>query len=372
MEKLSFRKGTVQEKSMAAVRHGGLEPVELILGKEVYDLEKRLAAWVGAEHCVAVSDAASAVALALRAAGIGEGATVMCAALGCALPVQGIMLAGALPVFADVNPNTYTIDPFCLEYALGKLGRSKLQTPRAIIATSLFGAPCHFTELEQICRAHDIILIEDMSQAFGAKYLGRMAGNFGRFSVASFASGGPLEEPGGGAVFCRSQSDAAKVSSLRRALSQQSMEPGPGSRAPRMASADASLTGTRLDGLGQEHDRRRKAAERYRQNLAGKVRIQRTVEGGQSVYSQLVVALPREVNRAAVVQRLFGANIPSGPPLCGAQSADTDWNRTMLVNTKSLADRLLSLPIHPHLSGPVVDFICHSLLEAMGGVGVEE
>ena len=369
MEKLNFRHKAVQEaqKGSAAARALALEPVELILGKEVYELEKRLAAWVGAEHCVAVSDAASGIALALGAAGVGEGDSVMCAALGCALPVQGIMLAGGAPVFADINPNTYTIDPFCLEYALGKLGRNKLPIPRAIIATDLFGAPCHLTELEQICRARDIILIEDMSQAFGAKYLGRMAGNFGRFSVASFASGGPLEEPGGGAVFCRSQSDAAKISSLRRALSQQSIELGPDSRAPRIASADASLTCARLDNLEQEHERRRKAAARYRQNLAGKVRMQQTVEGGQSVYSQLVVALPKDVSRPAVAHRLFEMNIPGGPPLCGTQSADTEWNRTMLVNTRAVSERLLALPIHPHLSGPVVDFICCSLLEAIGG-----
>jgi len=366
MEKLNFRHKARQDwgkDNVIPMRSFAREPIELILGKEICDLEKRLAAWVQTERCVAVSDAASGIALALMAAGIGSGDSVMCAALGCTLPVQGIMTAGALPIFADINPNTYTIDPFCLEYALGKLKRNNQAIPRALIATDLFGAPCHLTELEQICRSQGIVLIEDMSGAFGAKYLGKMAGGFGRFSVASFATSGPWDELGGGAVFCRTEEDAAKISALRRAASQQHIEPE--NRIPYMGSTDAILTNMRLDSLKEEHANRRKIAIRYRENLEKKVRMQQLVDGGQSVYSQLVVALPKAGSRPAVIKRLFQMNIPSEPPLCGLQNADNDWNRTMLVNTKVLAERLLSLPIHSHLSGQVVDFICESLLEAI-------
>ena len=361
MEMLSFRHKAVQDTQ----KDTAFQPAELILGKEVYELEQRLAAWVGTERCVAVSDPASALALALRTAGVNAGDLVICAALGCALPVQGIMLAGGVPVFADINPNTYTLDPFCLEYALEKLRRNKYETPRALIATNLFGAPCHLTELEQICRSRGIELIEDMTASFGAKHHDRMCGSFGRFSVASFASPGPFDEPGGGAVFCRSQGDAEKISALRRTVSQQRIDLGPDIRTPRIGSADASLTDMRLDGMEEEHELRRKAAARYRKNLAGKVRVQKLVDGGQSVYSQLVAALPKGADRPEVIRRLFELNIPSGPPLCGVQSADTEWNRSMLVSTRALAERLLSLPVHAHLNEQVVDFICQSLLEAI-------
>ena len=367
MEQLSLRPEELRdmETGTYALAEALLpEPMELILGEEICVLEKRLAAWVGTNRCVAVSDAASGMALALLAAGIGRGDRVICAALGCALPVQGILLAGASPVFADINPNTYTIDPFCLEYVLGNLKRNNEPPPRALIATDLFGAPCHYIELEKICQSRGMALIEDMSGAFGAKYLGRPAGNFGRFSVASFASPGPLEEMGGGAVFCRDPDDAQSVASLRRINRQQHIEPG--NHIPFMASADAALTKLRLDSLRDAHRRRRKAANHYRRVLTGKLRLQQVVEEGESVYSQLVVALPKAGNRAVVTKRLFQMNIPAGPPLCGMQSADTAWNRTMLTNTHALSGRLLSLPIHSHLNGPTVDFICDSLLSAMG------
>ena len=359
MEKLSLRLETAQDMENRA-RILALEPLELILGAESLDLERRLAAWVGAAHCVAVSDAACGIALALRAAGIGKDDHVMCAALGCALPVQGIMLAGALPLFADINPNTYTLDPFCLEYALGKLERRQQPLPRALIVTDLFGAPAMMQMLEKICAERDIVLIEDMSGAFGAKYQGRRAGNFGRFSVASFASPGSLDEPGGGAVFCRGRQDSEKVESLRNCGRQQSI--GAEDRAPCVGSSDAALVRARLDTLTEEHAGRRKAAERYRERLEGKIRVQQIIEGGESVYSQLVIALPEGLSRPEIVRGLYKMNIPTGPPLCGLQSASTDWNRTMLVNTYALAGRLLSLPIHSHLSCQTVDYICESLL----------
>ena len=366
MEKLGFKpiveKGR-EKRASAMVRALAAAPLELILGEEVEALERRLAAWVGTESCLAVSDAATGIALALRAAGIQQGDRVVCAALGCALPVGGILMAGGMPVFADINPNTYTVDPFCLEYALSKLRKDGQPPVRALIATDLFGAPAHLRELALICENRGITLIEDLSGAFGGRYMGQKTGNFGRFSVASFACPGPLDEPGGGAVFCRNSEDAQLLALLRKAGRQQRMDLQAPS--PCMGSADAALTGLRLEDLEEDHHRRRRAAARYRQSLSGKVRLQQLAEGSESVYSQLVVALPKAGNRAAVVKRLFEMQIPSGPPLCGLQTADNGWNRTMLVNARALEGRLLSLPIHAHLSNQIVDYICESLLSAL-------
>ena len=365
MEKLVFRPKTGQGvgKDIRAARAHAREVMDIILDEEIRALESHLAGWVGSSHCIAVSDAASGIALALKAVGVRKGERVIAAGLGCALPVQGILLAGALPVFADINPNTYTIDPFCVEYALGKIKRNGQPFPRALIASDLFGAPCHFAELEQLCNRYGIALIEDLSGALGSKYKGKHTGNFGRFSVTSFACPWPLMDMGGGAVFCRDEGDSAKIAALRRGSRQQRIEPE--SRAPYINSADASLTRTRLDSLGEDHTRKEKVIARYRENLMGKMRMQQVLPGSESIYSQLIVALPKAESRASVISRLLKSNIPSGPPLCGQQTADSDWNRTMLANTHALAGRLLSMPIHPYLSGQVVDFICESLLESV-------
>ena len=337
-------------------------PAEFILGEELQQLEQGLAAWVGAEHCTAVSDPVSGIALALKAAGVQKGDRVICPALGCALPVQGVLLAGGVPIFADINMATYTIDPFRLEYTLGQLRREGEPTPTALIATDLFGGPCHLSELEQICESRGIAFIEDISGAFGAGYFGRRVGGFARFSVASFTASGPLDEPGGGAVFCRDEEDAARVEALRRRCRQQSSRPQ--SRIPYMGSADVTLTRTRLESFEQEQAGRQKAAKRYHANLAEKVRLQHLVKGGESVYSQMVVALPGQ-RRPQVIQHLLKLGIPCGPPACGLQTHAGHDSRNPLTNASILAGRLLSLPIYSHLNVKLVDFICEGLLEAL-------
>ena len=357
MEKLSlFYGNTWREQEFCD------SPAEFILGEEIRQLEQSLADWMGAGHCVAVSDPASGIALALKAAGIRKGDSVICPALGCALPVQGVLLAGGVPLFADINMATYTIDPFRLEYTLGKMRGEGERTPSALIATDLFGGPCHLAELEQICQSRGITFIEDISGAFGAGYFGRKVGSFARFSVASFATSGPLDEPGGGAVFCREEEDAAMVDALRRQCRQQSLQPG--NRAPYMGSADATLTRTRLENFEQEYAGRQKAAKRYHANLADQVRLQHLVAGGESLYSQMVVTLPGK-RRHQVMQRLLGMGIPCAPPLCGLQTRASHDRRAPLTNASFLEGRLLSLPIYSHLSVKLVDFICEGLVEAL-------
>ena len=337
-------------------------PAEAVLGEETGLLEQNLAEWVGAAHCVSVSDPVSGIALALKAAGVERGDRVICPALGCALPVQGVLLASATPLFADVNPDTYTLDPFRLEYTLGKLRSSGENMPVALIAVDLFGGPCHLAELEQVCQNYGIALIEDISGAFGASYLGRKVGSFTRFAVASFAAAGHLEEPSGGAVFCREKQDAAKVAALRCLCRQQS--PTPGCRMPYMRSADITLTHLRLESFEHEQAGRQKAAQRYRLNLADKVQLQQPMPGGESVYSQFVVALPGG-QRQRVMQQLLRQGIPCAPPPCGVQTFSGCDRSDLLTNARLLSDRLLSLPIYPHLSVSLVDFICEELASAL-------
>lgn len=366
MEQLNLQ--PVKTKSAQPVFSQVLNQFEFILEQDVAALEDKLAKFVDAPFCVAVSDAASGIALALRTAGIGAGDRVLCAALGCAVPVQGIMLAGAAPIFVDVNPNTYTVDPFCVEYALGKLARSEEKMPRALIATDLFGAPCHYGQLEEVCRQRGMTLIEDFTGAFGARFAGGQAGNFGRFSVASFASPSPLDELGGGAVFCRDEEDARRLAGMRR-VNRQEFIGELGTAIPCMSSTDTALINEKLEDVARQNQLRQKAAARYRKMLRGKVRMQQLVSEGESIYSQFVVALPRARARSLVSSRLYSMNIPCGAPVCGKQTGHSDWNRVMLINTLAVSDRLLSLPIHPYLSDHLVDYICECLMRAIDGGG---
>lgn len=362
MEELYLQPQPARPGAAPSFARETIDAVEFILEEDIFALEGRLARYVGAPFCVAVSDAASGIALSLRAAGIGSGDKVLLAALGCAVPVQGIALAGATPVFVDINPNTYTLDPFCIEYVLGKLARQG-EFPKALIAADLFGAPCHYRELTRICDQHGLVLIEDLSDALSATLSGIMTGNFGRFSVASFAPGN-LEELGGGAVFCRCEDDAFRLASLRHAAKQEFLGER-GGALPCMGSADASVISEQLKLCSDEAAGRRKVATRYREKLAGAVQLQQMVPDAESSYSQLVVTLPRARDRKAVAEVLKQRHVPAAGPGRGRQTGYCEWNRRMLPCALSLNDRLLSLPINPHMSEHIVDYICESLFEAL-------
>jgi len=133
-----------------------------------------------------------------------------------------------------------------------------------------------------------------------------------------------------------------------------------------MRSSDVTLTRTRLESFEREQAGRRKAAMRYQANLsdAQRVRLQHLVKGGESVHSQLVVAVHGK-RRDQVIQRLLRLGIPCNPPALGLQTAAGHDYRDPLENTSFLAGRLLSLPIYSHLNVKVVDFICEELLEAL-------
>jgi dTDP-4-amino-4,6-dideoxygalactose transaminase len=304
------------------------------------------------------------MALALRAAGIGGGDFVLCPALGCAAPVQGIAIAGARPVFVDVNPNTYAIDPFCAEYVLSRLKR-RGEAAKALIAVDIFGAPCNYQELGRICAERDVVLIEDLSEAFGARLSGIATGNFGRFSVASF-SGGDIEEPGGGAVFCRNESDALRVASLRSSAKRQFLG-GRGAAMPCMSAADTLIVSERLGSCQGELKERERLARRYKDRLPGAARAQQLLPEAESAHTRMVVALPGDWDREAVSQRLRALNIPAAGHGRGHQTGYCDWNRRMLPRALSLNERLISLPIHPHLGEHAVDYICEGLTQALNG-----
>lgn len=343
---------------------GLADMVDHILYGDIGGLERRLALHTGAAHCVAVSDGATGLAMALLAIGAQPGDRILCAAMGCALPVEGIALAGCQPVFVDVNPNTYTIDPCCVEYSLRKLRRMGENVPKVLIATDLFGAPCNYPALQALCDREGMALIEDLSGAFGAGMAGCRTGSFGRFAVASFGTSFLQEEPGGGAVFCRDERDALRLENLRKIGLQDTMGE-PHACLPRMTCTDAALVRAGLEEFEGRLARRRAVAEAYRKHLEARVRLQQIVARGESAYSQMVVALPKTAPRKRVIELLRGQDIPCGAPACGIQTVHSDWNWVMLINTMAVAERLLALPIHEHMRERTVEYICRCLLQAL-------
>lgn len=341
---------------------------EFILGKDVQELEQRLCEYVGTDCCVSVSSGTSGLLLALRAAGVGKGDSVLCTTFSYFATADVIALTGAQPLFVDINPNTFNIDPYCLEYVLRKCVRTKTPLPRALIAVDLFGLPCDYDALEEICARFDIVLIEDMAQSFGASYRGKKTGSFGHFSVASFFLAKPLGGLGdGGAVFCHSEQDARMLRSMRKdGKAQQALGTGDTIGSATLDSIQTSIISEKLKAFDEEHIRRQAVAARYRKNLSGHVKLQQEGEDYTSAHTHFVIALHDDRHRAEVMERLHENSIPShiyqAAPLRDT-GACNDWNRITLVNTSVIAKKILAIPMHPYLSNNVVDYICDCILQ---------
>ena len=156
-----------------------MESAQFILGPNVSALEQEIATYLQSPHAVALASGTDALHLALLAAGIGPGDEVITSPFTFIATAEAICYAGATPVFTDIDPKTFNIDPNLIEAAI---------TPRtkAIIPVHLFGQPADMAAIETICKKHNLILIEDCAQSFGAAINGRMSGTFGSMGCFSF------------------------------------------------------------------------------------------------------------------------------------------------------------------------------------------
>lgn len=338
--------------------------VKIEAEQEFRELEARLAEYVGTRYCVLTSSGTAGLLAALRASGIRDGDGVMCTSFSFFATAEIIALAGAVPVLVDTNPNTFNIDPYCIEYVIKKCLRTRNPLPKALIAADLFGLPCDFDAIEDICRRYNITLIEDMSGAFGASYRGKKCGGFGRFSVASFFPARPLGGIGdGGGIFCRNREDAKLLEALR----------GSGKRQP-YDFVQASVVSEKLTSYSDELARRQLVAARYRDNFNGFVKVQQVDEDYISAYTQFVIALADTVQREKVMDALREKHVPCSIMHCTQRGrpAENEWERVVLANTQQAAGRLLAIPMHPYLSVHVVDYISECVMETVDGADITQ
>ena len=157
-----------------------------ILGPEVAELETRLAAFAGVKHCIGVANGTDALQLALRALGIGAGDAVFVPAFTFVATAEAVSQLDATPVFVDVLPDTFNIDPRSLESAINRITQSSSLAPKAVIAVDLFGLPADYDEIRTIIENHHLNLIEDAAQSMGGRIGNKMAGSFGHVATTSF------------------------------------------------------------------------------------------------------------------------------------------------------------------------------------------
>ena len=331
------------DSAIARVVHN----TSFILGHEVRQFEASFAAHVQAAGAVGVASGTAAIELSLRALGIGNGDEVITTAHTFIATAEAVTNAGARPIFADIDPVTYNIDPAEVE-------RRITPRTRAILPVHLYGHPADMTALMEIAGRRGLPVIEDAAQAHGAEIAGRRVGSIGHVSCFSFYPGKNLGAYGdAGAVTSNDSALLDRVRRLRDHGRSTKYEHDEIGFAERIDALQAAILAAKLPHLEAWTERRRSNANRYDKLLAGAAVITpREVGGFRHVYHLYVV---RSNRRDDLLAHLKSKGIDAGihyPVPLHHQPAyvDLGYGDTSLPLTERAAAEVLSLPMYPELS----------------------
>jgi dTDP-4-amino-4,6-dideoxygalactose transaminase len=323
-----------------------IESAQFVLGPEVVAFEERFAAYCGVKHCIALNSGTSALHLALLAAGVGPGDEVITVSMTFVATTAAILYCGAKPVFVDVDPGTWTMDPNLVEAAI---------TPRtkAILPVHLHGLMADMDPIIDIARRHELVVIEDAAQSHGAENKGRRAGSMGEIGCFSFYPGKNLGAYGEGGAVVTNNPELARRSVLLRDWGQESkynhVVPGFNYR---MDGIQGAVLNVKMDYIEAWTDARRAVASDYDRLLASSgYKRPAPPPDCRHVYHVYAIALAHRDN---VQKALQAAGVGTGihyPVPVHLQKAYSDlgYGQGDFPITEALADRFLSLPIYAEL-----------------------
>ncbi|CAN7360578.1 DegT/DnrJ/EryC1/StrS family aminotransferase [Variovorax paradoxus] len=317
---------------------------QYILGPEVAELEEKLAAYTGARHCITVANGTDALQIAQMALGIGPGDEVITPGFTYIATAETVALLGAKPVYVDIDPRTYNLDPALLEAAI---------TPRtkAIVPVSLYGQCADFDAINAIAARHEIPVIEDAAQSFGATYKGRKSCNLSTIACASFFPSKPLGCYGdGGAIFTNDDELAKVMRQIARHGQDRRYHHIRVGVNSRLDTLQAAILLTKLKILDDEIASRQRVAAEYSRLLdeVGLATPPYIEPHNQSAWAQYTV---RVGDREALQVRMKEAGVPTAvhyPIPLNLQPAVAD-ERAKLPLGDAIAREVLSLPMHPYM-----------------------
>lgn len=345
MVDLSIQYRELQEEVERGIR-SALESCQFILGPSVTAFEQEAAAYLGAGHAVSVASGTDALHLALLAAGVGPGDEVITTPFTFIATAEAIHYVGARPVFVDIDPHTFNIDPARIEAAL---------TPatRAVLPVHLFGQPADLAAITAICRRHDLLLLEDCAQSFGASLDGRMTGTFGAFGCYSFFPSKNLGCYGDGGMVTTDSADLAEqVRVLRNHGSRQRYHHHVIGYNSRLDELQAVILRAKLKRIDHYTSGRRRVASLYDELLAGcGVTTPLRDNKGVHVFHQYTILTE---HRDRIMDALSESDCASAvyyPVPLHRQEVFAEACRSLsLPVAEGVAARCLSLPIFPEMT----------------------
>lgn len=360
-------RGSIERRIATVLDHG-----RYIMGPEIDELEKTLAAYVGVEHAIGCASGTDALLLALMAYGVKRGDAIFTTPFSFIATAEAIALLGANPVFVDIDPATFNLDPIQLERTIEALRSNGSDScplpagkefsslrPRGIIAVDLFGLPADYAAINQIAEKHGLFVIEDAAQSFGASVQGRKACSLAQVGCTSFFPAKPLGGYGdGGMCFTDDELLAGKMRSLRLH--------GQGSHKydhvdiginGRLDSLQAAVLLAKFELFPDEIELRQHVAENYARllsNTTSPVLPPAIPKESISAWAQYSVLAKRDDARPILLERLKDAGIPTAiyyPKPLHLQPALNflGYKHGDFPVSEDYAQRIFSLPMHPYL-----------------------
>ena len=350
---------TLKEEIDTAVLDA-IESTQFILGPNVTAFEQETAAYLGAPFAVSCASGTDALHLAILAAGIGPGDEVITSPFTFIATAEAICYAGATPVFVDIDPKTFNMDPALVEAAI---------TPRtkAIIPVHIFGQPADMAPISAICEKHNLLLIEDCAQSFGASVNGKMTGSIGKLGCFSFFPSKNLGCYGdGGLITCATAELAEELKVLRNHGSRVRYHHSVIGYNSRLDDIQAAILRVKLKRIDEFNTGRRRVAHLYSELLKDVAAVPFEDRKGVHVYHQYTLLTDK---RDAVMTKLSEQQIASAVyypiPLHKQDVFAAAYAGVSLPVAEDVSSRCMSLPVYPEMPEESVRLVATTVRDAL-------
>ncbi len=343
-----------------------------IMGPEVYELEQKLSDFTKAKYVISCASGTDALLMALMALGIGPGHAVFTSPFTFVATAEVICLLGAVPVFVDIDKDTFNLDPVKLEQAIDdfyKNPRYKRLVPKIVIPVDIFGLPAEYEAINKIAQKHQLAVIEDAAQSLGSSIGNRMAGNFTDIAATSFFPAKPLGCYGdGGAIFTNDGNLNEKLVSIRvHGMGKHKYDNIRIGINGRLDTLQAAILIQKLKIFNSEIQKRDKVALKYRERLNGLVQFQRIPEHHTSSWAQFSFL---SKDRSAIISKLEALKIPTAiyyPKPLHLQEAFSmlGYRKGDFPVAERISDTIMSIPMHPYLSDDQIDYITENIKNSL-------
>lgn len=319
-----------------------------ISGRQVKELEEKLASYVGVNHCITCGNGTDALTMMLMAWNIGPGDAVFVPDFTFFATGEVVSFEGATPVFVDVDPDTFNMDPDSLERAILAVKTEGKLNPRVVIPVDLFGLPADYDRINEIAHRHGMKVLEDAAQGFGGIYKGRRAGSLGDAATTSFFPAKPLGCYGdGGAIFTNDDHEAEYLRSIavhgKGSFKYDNVRIGWNSR---LDTIQAAILLVKFDAF-QEYELEdvNRVATWYTEVLKDKVKTPVVPDGYSSSWAQYTIQVKNEKERTALQRKLKEQGIP-----------------TMVYYPKPLHEQTAYKGLKQYVECPVTGKLCQIVL----------